>query len=82
MPTPTTALYDGKSPEQALQAFCLTYSQEETQDALWQCLQPRLLQLASQAPDEEAYRQLALHSHLEELINAVYQLPTPKVGPG
>jgi len=82
MKIPSTELFDNKPPEQALHAFCQTYSLEETQDALWQCLQARLLQLASQVPGEETNRQLALYSHLEQLIAAVYQLPSPAEVPG
>lgn len=75
MTVPSTTLLDGKTPEKTLEAFCQTYTQEETQHALWQCLQPRLLQLASRSPGEGADRQLALYGHLEQLIAVLYELP-------
>lgn len=82
MTTLHTNLLEGKTPEQALQAFCQAYPFEEAQAALWQCLQPRLLALADQSPGEETDRQLALFGLLEQLLAAVYRLSPGMAAPG
>ncbi|ARS35798.1 hypothetical protein [Pontibacter actiniarum] len=73
----TTSSFNHTPPQEVSPSlsFCQTYSLEEAQILLWQCLQPCLL--AALRSGQNSARLIAFCEHLERLLPALYTTPYP-----